>query len=74
MNLTFKRVSSALMLSLVCFAGYAQQTITGNVKDASGEPMIGVTILADGQAVAITDIDGNFSVPNVKSSTDLTFS
>ena len=74
MNLTFKRVSSALMLSLVCFAGYAQQTITGNVKDASGEPMIGVTILADGQAVAITDIDGNFSVPNVKSSTALTFS
>lgn len=74
MNLTFKRATSALLLSLVCFVGYAQQTVTGTVKDASGEPMIGVTVMADGQAAAVTDIDGNFSIPDVKPSTNLTFS
>lgn len=74
MNLTFKRATSTLLLSLVCFVGYAQQTVTGTVKDASGEPMIGVTVMADGQAAAVTDIDGNFSIPDVKPSTNLTFS
>ena len=31
--------------------------------------MIGVTVLADGQPAAITDIDGNFSIANVKPTT-----
>lgn len=74
MNLTLKRAASALLLSLVCFVGYAQQTVTGNVKDANGEPMIGVTIMVDGQAAAISDIDGNFTVQNVKPSSDITVS
>lgn len=64
-----KRAFSALFLSLLCFAAYAQQTVTGTVKDATGEPMIGVTVLADGKAAAVTDFDGNFSVPNATPST-----
>ena len=64
-----KRALSALFLSLFCFAAYAQQTVTGTVKDATGEPMIGVTVLADGKAAAVTDFDGNFSVPNATPST-----
>ena len=64
-----KRAVSALFLSLFCFVAYAQQTVTGTVKDATGEPMIGVTVLADGKAAAVTDFDGNFAVANVTSAT-----
>ena len=64
-----KRAFSALFLSLLCFAAYAQQTVTGTVKDATGEPMIGVTVLADGTPAAVTDFDGNFAVPNATPST-----
>ena len=39
-----KRASMALTLSSVCFLAFAQKTIQGTVKDANGDPMIGVTI------------------------------
>ena len=64
----------ASLLSMTAFCAYAQKTVTGTVRDASGEPMIGVTIMADGKAGAITDIDGNFSIPNATESTQLTIS
>lgn len=59
---------------MMCLAAFAQKTITGTVKDASGEPMIGVTILLDGKPVSVTDLDGNFSVPNAASSSKLKIS
>ena len=68
MYLQIKRAAMALFLSLFCFVAYAQQTVTGTVKDATGEPMIGVTVLLDGQPAAITDLDGNFSITNAKPS------
>ena len=52
----------ASLLSIFCFVAYAQQAVTGTVKDATGEPMIGVTVLLNGQAAAVTDIDGNFTI------------
>ena len=56
----------ALLLSVMCFAAYAQKTVTGTVKDATGEPMIGVSILVDGTAIGgITDFDGNFTIKDV---------
>ncbi|MBP5258580.1 MAG: TonB-dependent receptor [Prevotella sp.] len=58
----------ALILSLVCFAAYAQQTVTGTVTDATGEPVIGATITIGGKAVGVTDFDGNFSIPDAKPS------
>ena len=64
----------ALLLSLFCFVAYAQKTVTGTVKDAQGEPLIGVTVqLPNGQG-AVTDIDGNFRLTNVKSTDKLTIS
>lgn len=39
MYLQLKRASMALFLSLFCFMAYAQKTVTGTVKDASGEPI-----------------------------------
>src|SRR5574344_3171422 len=69
MYLRIKRASMALCLSLFCFGAYAQKTVTGVVKDATGEPVIGATIMANGKPVATTDFDGNFSVPNAEPST-----
>ncbi len=44
------------MLPVICLSAFAQKVITGTVRDANGEPMIGVTVLVDGKAGAITDI------------------
>ena len=56
----------ALLLSVFCFVAYAQKTITGTVKDASGEPMIGVSVVVDGTTIGgVTDFDGNFTIQNV---------
>lgn len=41
-------------------------SITGNVKDVSGEPLTGVNIVIKGTTIGcITDIDGNFSLTDV---------
>ena len=66
MKLQIKRASMALLLSVICFAAYAQKSITGTVKDATGEPMIGVSVIVDGTTIGgVTDFEGNFSINNV---------
>ena len=66
MNHQIKRASMALLLSVFCFVAYAQKTVTGTVKDATGEPMIGVSIIVDGTTIGgVTDFDGNFTIQNV---------
>ena len=74
MTYKIRKALLASFLSMTCFFAYAQKTVTGTVKDANGEPMIGVTIMADGKAGAITDLDGNFSLPNATESTQLKIS
>ena len=74
MHSQIRRAFLASLLSLVCFVAYAQKTIQGSVKDASGEPMIGVTISAGGSQGAVTDIDGKFTLSGVSPSTTLTVS
>lgn len=69
-----KRAFMALFLGLMCLMTYAQKTISGTVKDAKGEPMVGVSVLVDGTANAVTDMDGQFSIANVSSSSVLKFS
>ncbi len=50
-------------------------TVTGHVKDDTGEPVIGATVVVEGTTVGtITDIDGNYKLPNVPSSSNLMFS
>ena len=70
----FRKALLASLLSMSGFVAYAQSTVTGTVKDANGEPLIGVTVMADGKVGAITDIDGNFSIPNATESTKLSVS
>lgn len=38
------------------------QTVSGTVTDASGQPVMGATISADGKTLGITDMDGKYSV------------
>ena len=62
MNLQIKRAAMALLLSVMCFAAYAQKSVKGTVKDASGEPLIGVSIVYGNGQGTVTDFDGNFTV------------
>ena len=61
---------SGLLLTASSFA--QSNAIKGQVKDASGEPVMGATITVNGKAVGITDMDGNFSV-DAALGTNLTF-
>ena len=63
-----------LCMSLLCVLVFGQKTITGTVKDATGEPLIGATVSKGGSDGVITDIDGNFSLSGVDNSTTLTVS
>ena len=52
-----------------------ERTITGQVVDAKGEPLIGVSILVKGTTDgAITDLDGNFTIAISGSKAQLEFS
>lgn len=47
-------------------------TVKGSVSDASGEPLIGVTVQVEGESIGtVTDLDGRFSLPNVPSTATL---
>lgn len=70
MNRKFKRVAAVLLLSVTCVAASAQG-ISGTVKDSQGEPMIGVSIMMNGKAVAVTDMDGHFTINNASPSSTL---
>ncbi|CDA76455.1 tonB-dependent receptor plug [Bacteroides sp. CAG:530] len=41
----FRRLCSTVLLSMLCILVFAQgRTVSGVVKDATGEPMIGVNV------------------------------
>ena len=63
MKQQLKRASVALLMTMVCFLAFAQKTITGTVKDSSGEGVIGASVLEKGtQNGVVTDFDGNFTI------------
>lgn len=74
MHLLTKRILLASMLPVICLSAFSQKVITGTVKDAGGEPLIGVTVMVDGKASGITDLDGNFRIPNANENTELKIS
>ncbi|MDE6160203.1 MAG: carboxypeptidase-like regulatory domain-containing protein, partial [Muribaculaceae bacterium] len=46
------------------------RSVSGTVLDNTGEPLIGASVIVKGtQQTAVTDIDGNFSIKNVKGKT-----
>ena len=60
-----KGMMRAIMFALLLLNStlmFAQSVVTGNVKDQTGEPLIGVSVLEQGTSNGtVTDIDGNFS-------------
>ena len=65
------RTTLLLCLLLVCGQAMAQTTAKGTVTDATGEPVIGATVVEKGNAknAAVTDFDGNFTLKLQKSKT-----
>ncbi len=82
-KLTSKRERSglrkALLTLVVLFVAiplFAQNIdVTGTVTDATGEPLIGVTVMVAGTSNGTaTDLDGNYALKNVPSKGKLVFS
>lgn len=60
--------SSFILLWMLCLNLFAQDiTIKGTIKDADNEPIIGATIVEQGNSAhgTVTDIDGNYILNNV---------
>ena len=58
-----KRFILSFLTLMLCTLMYAQQDITGNVVDATGEPIIGATVMEKGTSNGtVTDFDGNFKL------------
>ena len=69
-----KRVLLSSALLLVSTLTFAQSKVSGTVKDANGEPLIGVSVMEVGtNNGAVTDINGNYTL-NVKRGAKLKFS
>lgn len=67
------------ILALLCLipnAVFAQNlTVEGTVKDETGEPLIGVSVIVQGRGTgAITDFDGRYRIPSVQQGATLEFS
>lgn len=65
---SFKRLTSTLLVGAFCTMAFAQSSrITGIIKDSKGEPLIGASILVKGSKTgSITDLEGKYSLSNVK--------
>ena len=67
MRKLFLRVSLASLLALVSFAALAQNVVTGTVKDATGEGVVGAGVFVQGtQNGTSAALDGSFTLNNVK--------
>ena len=63
------------LLAICSTAVMAQSKVSGKVVDASGEPVIGASVMVKGSSIgAITDFDGNFTVTDVPSNATLVIS
>ena len=62
----------SILLGLFTTQSFAQKiTITGIVKDQSGEPLIGVNVMEKGTTNgSITDMDGKYSVSSTGKKND----
>ena len=70
----FKYLVLLLMMSSA-FTAYAQTTIQGRVKDPSGNPLAGVSVVVKGTTIGtITDANGRFSIKPSGQNAALTFS
>src|SRR5574344_1788443 len=71
-----KLILSLFVILLGCALPiFAQQTVTGTVTDNSNEPIIGASVIVRGTSISsITDINGKFSLKNVKKGNSIVIS
>ena len=64
-----------LIVALFCTAlAYGQTTVTGNITDPDGFPLVGATVLAKGTTVGtVADFDGNYSITVPETVVELEF-
>ena len=74
--ITMKQIYLIITFSLISVFGFSQtMEITGNISDASGLPLPGVTIIqVSTNNGAITDFDGYFTIKGIKIGDQLKFS
>lgn len=73
-KIIYPKVGLTLILLLQCFIIFSQ-TVTGNVKEAGGLPVIGATVVEEGHNNGvITDLDGNYSIKLIGSNSSITIS
>lgn len=76
MKIKISNLLKGICLALLCIFSlsvFAQNiTVRGSVSDASGEPLIGVTVQVKGESTGtVTDLDGRFTLFNVPSNATL---
>lgn len=71
-----KLTLTCLFVLLLSLSAYAQVTVRGVVRSADDQqPLPGVSVVVKGTSVgAITDLDGNYSIPSVEQGSTLVFS
>lgn len=75
MNVRMKKLAALLAFVMCCTVVFAQNTVSGKVKDNTGETVIGATVqIKGGTTGVITDIDGNYTISGVLPSDVLVFS
>ena len=58
-----KKLSTILFALLAAYCTYAQVSVSGIVKDDTGEPLIGVSVLIEGTSTGtVTDFEGSYSL------------
>ena len=59
----FVKTMAAIATFTALSLNLSAQGLRGTVKDQAGEPVIGATVIVDGQSKGtVTDIDGNFTL------------
>ena len=71
-----KRLITTLLVLLTIGAqAFAQSSVSGKVTDKTGDPLVGVNVLVKGTTTGtMTELDGSWSLPDVKSGAVLVFS
>ena len=71
----FIRVSMIVAMLAAGLTAYAQTTLTGTVKDAAGEGIVGANVFVQGSNNGtVADIDGSYTLSNVKAGDMIEFS
>ena len=75
-NVRLMKKVLVLVLSFLSVTAFAQNiTVKGIVKDGTGEPIIGGSVLVKGSSIGtVTDVDGNYTLSNVPADGVLEFS